>query len=187
MVSHTDFLLHRKKTIESFQTARSDISSLIANVDNIKNTLSSFESRISKLETNAITQENLNMKVELKNQSMDKDIEELLTQSDSFNRKISKNQKSVEKYRKEIKKFKRVMEKKLKKIESRITKIKKKTKKPASPKKKKILVEAKKRSIPKSRNLVTANRVVIIPANETTVSTKEIKTQIKREEIKKIK
>ena len=48
-----DFLVHKRKTVESFRFVKADVSSLNANVENIKNMLVHADSRISALETEA--------------------------------------------------------------------------------------------------------------------------------------
>ena len=49
-----DFLIHRKKTIDSFQMVRADVTSISLSLETIKNMLSSIESRISGLESEAL-------------------------------------------------------------------------------------------------------------------------------------
>src|SRR3989338_9700184 len=44
-----DFLVHKRKTIESFKLVRDDISTLDGSINNLKNTLVSVESRISNI------------------------------------------------------------------------------------------------------------------------------------------
>lgn len=45
-----DFLIHKRKTVESFRFVRADISSINVNIENMKSTLASIESRISALD-----------------------------------------------------------------------------------------------------------------------------------------
>ena len=48
-----DFLIHKRKTVESFTFVKADISSINLNIEHIKNVLASIESRISGIENDA--------------------------------------------------------------------------------------------------------------------------------------
>lgn len=48
-----DFLIHRRRTVESFKFVKADISSVNNSIENLKNMLASLESRISSLDMGA--------------------------------------------------------------------------------------------------------------------------------------
>ena len=49
MATRRDFLNHRRRTVDSFQLVRSDITGISSSIENVKNMLASMELRLSKL------------------------------------------------------------------------------------------------------------------------------------------
>ena len=47
-----DFLVHRRKTAESFRFVRADVSGIMINIEHIKNMLLALESKTSSLDNN---------------------------------------------------------------------------------------------------------------------------------------
>ena len=69
-----DFLIHKKKTVESFRFVRADISSININIDNLKSMLASMELRISALDN----------KVTVLRKEIDKCLSDINAQQDNY-------------------------------------------------------------------------------------------------------
>lgn len=106
-----DFLIHKRKTVESFRLVRADISSININIEHIRNMLSSMESRVSTLGNEVSSmhkaldkcsadinmQQNNNLNIQSRIEDINKSISSAVAKVSSFkdniNNIIFKNQK----------------------------------------------------------------------------------------------
>ena len=91
-----DFLIHKRRTIESFRFARADITAINVNVEQLKNTLSSVESGISN-----IGSEISNLKNALDKCSSDINLQQIsslnvISKIDSINKSIGNAADAIE-------------------------------------------------------------------------------------------
>lgn len=120
MTIRRDFLIHRRKTVESFQLVRTDISSINTNIEHIKNTLASMELKISTFDNEHIVLdrfqkniEDFESKIDIINKSFEEtktglnslkeDIDNIMPENQDISSGLSKNSRSINKILSRIK------------------------------------------------------------------------------------